>query len=250
MAGGKKKKKPASNPARGFATTSVASKPRIEAVETIPSEEGLPDKELEQHKDETTTESLVTPTTTGTVSTQLTPEEFEKQLEESELQVLVEKYSQKAKRDAVRQITRLQTDRRLLRGQVDILNTRKWLPPEIMDEILRVITADHRTIGPSTNDVPTTPKSLTEEELTVKLWTLQQTLDGAGFPDNKVRMAITYILGISDKIVSGNKDSIWGLEESLQWLARECSRDELPDYESWQTKSLLPSKLQIGESLF
>src|SRR5690349_18391225 len=160
MAGGKKKKKPASNPARGFATTSVASKPRIEAVETVPSDEGLPDKELEKHKDETTTESLVTPATTGVVSAQLTPEEFEKQLEESELQVLVEKYSQKAKRDAVRQITRLQTDRRLLRGQADILNTRKWLPPEVMDEILRVITADHRTIGPSSNDVPATLKAL------------------------------------------------------------------------------------------
>ena len=248
MAGGKKKKKPASNPARGFATTSVASKPRIEVAEIIPSGES-PDTQSEQQKDETTTENLPTPATTGGIAPQLTPEEFEKQLEESELQVLVEKYSQKAKRDAARQITRLQTDRRLLRGQADSLNTRKWLPPELMDEILDVVTAENRTLGPSATDSSTTPKPLTEEDLTIKLWTLQQTLDGAGFPDDRVCMLLTYVLSISDRMVSGNKDSIWGLEESLQWLARECSRDELPDYESWQTKSLLPLKLQLGEYL-
>ncbi|KFY23354.1 hypothetical protein V491_02575, partial [Pseudogymnoascus sp. VKM F-3775] len=43
---GKKKKKPASNPARGFATTSVASKVRIEVAETAPSDES-PDNESE-----------------------------------------------------------------------------------------------------------------------------------------------------------------------------------------------------------
>ncbi|OBT97212.1 hypothetical protein VE01_04649 [Pseudogymnoascus verrucosus] len=244
MAGGKKKKKPASNPARGFATTSVASKVRIEVAETTPSDES-PDNESEQRKDETATESLSTSTTTGNTDTQLTPEEFEKQLEESDLQVLVEKYSQKAKRDAARQVTRLQTDRRLLRGQADFLNTRKWLPPDLMDEILDIVTADHRALGPSTADSPATLKPLTEEDLTIKLWTLQQALAGAGFPDDRVRMVLTYILSISDKMVSGNKDSIWGLEESLQWMARECSRDELPDYENWQTKSLLPLKLQM-----
>jgi ATP-dependent RNA helicase DHX29 len=118
-----------------------------------------------------------------------------------------------------------------------------------MDEILDIVTADHRASGPSTTDAAATLKPLTEEDLTIKLWTLQQALAGAGFPDDRVRMALTYILSISDKMVSGNKDSIWGLEESLQWMARECSRDELPDYDNWQTKSLLPLKLHMGRSL-
>jgi ATP-dependent RNA helicase DHX29 len=35
MAGKKKTKKPAANPARGFATTSVASKPRVDALDSV-----------------------------------------------------------------------------------------------------------------------------------------------------------------------------------------------------------------------
>jgi ATP-dependent RNA helicase DHX29 len=246
MAGGKKKKKTASNPARGFATTSIASKPRLETVERaaiVDSSAAV--VQFEEVRDDATTENQSASTNAGVAPAQLDPEEFERQLEESGLQVLVDKYSQKAKRDAARQITRLQTDRRLLRGQAEFLNTRKWLPSELIDEILGVISGDYRSSSQTTNE-STTQKPLTEEDLIIKLWTLQQALDGAGFPDNRVHMALNYMLSISDKLVSGNKDSIWGLEESLQWLARECSRDELPDYENWQTKALQGIKSQTG----
>jgi len=247
MAGGKKKKKPASNPARGFATTSIASKPRVETVETAAIIESFAEEvQSEEVRVVSSTENQSASANAGVATAHLDPEEFERQLEESGLQVLVEKHSQKAKRDAVRQITRLQTDRRLLRGQADFLNTRKWLPSELMDEILDVIAVDYRSSSQTTNESTATQKPLTEEDLIIKLWTLQQALDGAGFPDNRVRMALNYILSISDKMVSGNKDSIWGLEESLQWLARECSRDELPDYENWQTKALQGVKSQTG----
>jgi ATP-dependent RNA helicase DHX29 len=248
MAGGKKKKKPASNPARGFATTSIASKPRVETVvETTAIIESLAEEvQSEEVRVVSSTENQSASTSAAVATAQLDPEEFERQLEESGLQVLVEKYSQKAKRDAVRQITRLQTDRRLLRGQADFLNTRKWLPSELMDEILHVIAVDYRSSTQTANESTTTQKPLTEEDLIIKLWTLQQALDGAGFPDNRVRMVLNYILSISDKMVSWNKDSIWGLEESLQWLSRECSRDELPDYENWQTKALQGVKSQTG----
>jgi hypothetical protein len=44
----------------------------------------------------------------------------------------------------------------------------------------------------------------------------------------------------------GNKDAIWGMEEALEWLSRECERKELPDYENWQRKQII-SKTQTGK---
>lgn len=237
MAGGKKKKKPASNPARGFATTSIASKPKAEAANVEPEE--LSTKELP-----TTIETQQG----GSVSAvgfavgelnvsqkSLTPEEFEKELENSELQVLVEKHAQKSKRDALRQQARLETDRRVLRGQAENLNTRKWLPPELMEEILDLVKAEGRYSGQALES-SSNSKQISEEELTIRLWTLQQSLVGAGFLEGEVSHAIKYVLEISDKIAAGNKDAIWGMEESLDWLSRECTREELPDYEYWHKK--------------
>lgn len=231
MAGGKKKKKPATNPARGFATTSIASKPKTETVEAVPEKDVADDPvnttESQQIGDKS---SEAVGNGASNQDSTLTPEEFEKQLENSELQILVEKYSQKSKRDALRQKTRLETDRRVLRGQAETLNTRKWLPPELMEEILDLIKMEGRFSGPATDT--TSLKQISEEELAIRLWTLQQSLIGAGFAEDKVLLALQHVLDISDKITSTIKDTIWGMEESLEWLSRECSRDELPDYQN------------------
>jgi ATP-dependent RNA helicase DHX29 len=249
MAGGKKKKKPASNPARGFATTSIASKPKPEADE--PEELG-PTPELPAIANGTQEDAAQTVGPAGGASDELSkslsPEEFEKQLELSELQMLVEKHAQKSKRDALRQKTRLETDRRVLRGQAENLNTRKWLPSELMEEILDLVKAEERFAGPAADS--TLPlKPFSEEELTIRLWTLQQSLVNAGFLESKVVSALEYVLKISDKIGANNKDAIWGVEEALDWLARNCSRDELPDYENWSRKPGLPPKFQSGEQI-
>lgn len=246
MAGKKKKTKPASNPARGFATTSVASKPRaaaVDAASVTPSLE-VEDKKPEESSVTTSDKPQVT-TTDTTKAAQLNPEEYEKHLEESELQVLVEKHATKARRDASRQVTRLQTDRRLQRSQAEFLNTRKWLPTDLLDDILDLVNKDHKYASANANDSPA-QKPLTEEDLTIKLWALQQALEGAGFTEDKARAAVKHILDTSDKVVLGNKDTIWGLEEALQWLARECSRAELPDYESFQTKALQKQLGMLG----
>lgn len=247
MAGGKKKKKPASNPARGFATTSIASKPKAEAANLEP--DPVPTKELpttvENPQDESMPAAGSGSGGPALAQQTLTPEEFEKQLENSELQVLVEKHAQKSKRDALRQQTRLETDRRVLRSQAENLNTRKWLPPELMEEILDLVKAEGRYSG-QTLESSTNSKQLSEEELTIRLWTLQQSLVGAGFVEGKVSQALQYVLDISDKIGVGNKDAIWGMEESLDWLARECSREELPDYENWHRKPGHVPKSQSG----
>jgi ATP-dependent RNA helicase DHX29 len=116
-----------------------------------------------------------------------------------------------------------------------------------MEEVLDLVKAEGRYAGQS-GDVSSNPKQVSEEDLTVRLWTLYQALMGAGFLEEKVSSALRHVLDISDKITSGNKDAIWGMEESLDWLSRECSREELPDYENWQRRSGLLPKSQAGKS--
>lgn len=248
MAGGKKKKKPAANPARGFATTSIASKPKAEAIEVEPSLTNP--KEVKEALNTQENVQITGPKTTTEASeaakNALSPEEFEKQLEDQELQLLVEKHSIKAKREALRQKTRLETDRRVLRSQAEVLGTRKWLPAELMEEILDLIKAEGRYAGQAT-DTSATQKQASEEDLTIRLWTLYEALVGAGFSEEKVLLALRHVLDVSDKIVAGNKDAIWGMEESLDWLCRECSRKELPDYENGHRKTASTLKLQAGE---
>src|ERR1700712_2426190 len=103
MAGKKKTKKPAANPARGFATTSVASKPRVDAVDGADETAGSTNVATPATADATATatnqsQNGATAPTTETTKT-LSPEEFERQLEESELQLMIEKYAQKVRRD-------------------------------------------------------------------------------------------------------------------------------------------------------
>lgn len=237
MAGAKKKKKPAANPARGFATTSIASKPRPEVAEDAskgPSN-AASNAPPTVKKDQVPPPSTAQGSGADTSSKEkvLSPEEFERQLEESELQLLVEAHSQKVKRDAQRQKTRLQTERRLLRSQADTINIPKWLPPDLMDHILDLIKAESRFASSNmSSDTLNAGKMPAEEDMIIRLWTLQQTLEAAEFPQNRVQAAIRYILDISPNISSAGKDLFWGLEEALDWLARECRADELPAYES------------------
>ncbi|KAI1178028.1 ATP dependent RNA helicase [Nemania sp. FL0916] len=245
MAGAKKKKsKPAANPARGFATTSVASKPRVEA--TLPSASDSPASSDLTRPDASTAVSTVQSNNAPAIAqpaASLSPEEFEKQLEESELQLLVEKHAQKVRRDALRQKTRLDTDRRLLRGQAEPLNTRRWLPQELLDQILDLIHAETRFATSSlTSDRLPGEKTPSEEDLTMRLWTLQQTLTSLEFSPEKVDAVLQYVLELAPGISSANRDYIWGLEEALEWLARSCDREELRDYDR---RGVKPPKSQL-----
>lgn len=238
MAGAKKKKKPLANPARGFATTSVASKPRLEVVEPVGSQPSsgvnTPKNAPLAGSEAAPTPSKSTEQSSGPASskeTVLSPEEFERQLEESELQLFVEKYSQKVKRDAQRQCSRLETDRRLLRSQAENINTQKWLPRELMDHILDLIKAESRFYASSLSSENTGPgKMPSEEDLVSRIWTLQQTLTGAAFSGNIVENVIQHILDITPNISPAPRDYIWGLEEALEWVARESPLEELPTY--------------------
>lgn len=239
MAGGnKKKKKTVANPARGFATTSVASKPRLEVVEPVGSQSS---SGVNTPKNVPPAASEATPqaSTPAEPSSErapakeavLSPEEFERQLEESELQLFVEKYSQKVKRDAQRQCSRLETDRRLLRSQAESINTPKWLSRELMDHVLDLIKAESRFYASSLSSENAGPgKMPSEEDLVSRIWTLRQALSGAAFSESVVESTIQHILDIAPNISSAPRDYIWGLEEALEWLARETPLEELPTY--------------------
>lgn len=249
MAGKKKAKKPAANPARGFATTSVASKPRADLAEGTDDKAGSsggPNSNAPPSNKPTPPSTTGQPADTSKPAEPektLSPEEFEKHLEESELQLLVEKYAQKVRRDAQRQKLRLETDRRLLRGQAEPINAKKWLPQELLNHLLDLVQAEARFAASSvTSESAAAGKPLQEEDLTIKLWTLQLTLDGAGFPEERVRRVLQFVLDMAHNVSTGNRDSIWGLEEALDWLARECRTDELPDYEG-RGKSLPKSQV-------
>jgi ATP-dependent RNA helicase DHX29 len=245
MAGAKKKKKPAANPARGFATTSVASKYRqLESEDASDAKSNAPPAASIAPP---TAASGAAPSKTPALSSKdLSPEEFEKQLEESELQLLVEKYAAKVRRDANRQRNRLETDRRVLRSQADPINTKKWLPQDLLDQLLHVIDGESRFASSSvSSESSTVGRVLPEEDLTIKLWTLQSTLYTTGFARSRVDAVLRYILDISPSIATSAKDSMWGLEEALDWLARECANRELPDYE----KRLKQNGKQLGQLL-
>lgn len=238
MAGGNKKKKtkPAANPARGYATTSTISKARVEATDNDPppAKKGIDDSATKPTISASQGPHEAEKSTTATEpKKELTPEEFEAQLEEAELQLLVDKHAQKTKRDAIRQKQRLETDRRLLRSQAESINAKKWLPVELMDHILDLIQAEARfAASVTTSEGSSNGKMPSEEELTVKLWTLQQTLRGSGFAEEKVQAALQFVLDISANIPGNIKDSVWGLDEALDWLARECPVEDLPEYDN------------------
>lgn len=237
---GTKKKKPASNPARGFATVSIASKPRPEVVaaedsKSLSSHNKSCNSPLSTNKNAppSTTSTKLAHDTHMTKDVPLSAEEFEQQLEESELQLLVEKYSQKVKRDAQRQRSRLETDRRVLRGQAESLNSQKWLSQELMDHILDLIKAESRFSASNiSSENNATGKIPSEEDTVTRLWTLQQTLAAIAFPQTRIQAALNHVLEIASSISYTPRDIIWGLDEALDWLARECISSELPQYEN------------------
>ena len=100
-----------------------------------------------------------------------------------------------------------------------------------MDHILDHIKAESRFYASSLSSENAGPgKMPSEEDLVSRIWTLQQTLTGAGFSANIVDKAIRHILDIAPNISPAARDYIWGLEEALEWLARESPLDELPPY--------------------
>lgn len=232
MAGGNKKKKtkPTANPARGFATQSVASKPKPENVSEVNSKNA---SGVATPADKTATPASASsevqhaenvPAAPEKELHELSPEELEAQLEASELQQFVERFGPKAKKEASRQVARLQTDKRLLRGQSDFLSVKDWLPDEIMQQILDLTHADRRQ---ESNPVKRNKLPL-GDDLIAKVWQLRQCLLDLAIPLSRVEDVLAHVVSNPPP---DSPSPMWGLEECFEWLALNCEAGELEDYD-------------------
>jgi hypothetical protein len=259
----KKKKRPLANPARGFATTSVASKPKPEKESTdrIEAEAEKDDAEIDEtpakrgFKLQAATHTSVTKVSSTSVKQQqhLTPQELEEQLERDDLQLFVEKHAAKIARDAARQILKVQTDCRVLRAQSQYLAADQWLPDELLQEILdfsrrELQEADHTDNAPSS-------KTFSEETTVARLWSLQLTLLNLGVPKTRIFELFTALLSRDPKPDSGS--FVWGFRESLDLLSLDERNSFLPAYDGqrgaseFETQNTIieGEKRQVGTAL-
>ena len=268
MAAGKKKsRKPAANPARGFATVSSASKPRpvVEDDSKIDPGSGSID----------TSKGSVPGSGNGVISTtpqassngdsragdahvptdaakpELTPEEYEKELEESALQILVEKHGPKCRRDVVRQSDRLRTERRILRAQSMPLDISSWISKDLFDVIAQRCTGTQDQDVQKQRAKPLGDSPSWTEELTIRIWTLKKILAALGFGPTQTEDALSGL--IRENAILGPQafeasNSYWGLDFCLFWLARNVPKDDLLDYENeLSMRPPKPSKEELLE---
>ncbi|KXT02088.1 hypothetical protein AC578_6690 [Pseudocercospora eumusae] len=248
MAGGnrKKKTKPAANPARGFATTSVASKPKSETASEVNSQNASgtatpADKKgaVDAKPSESSANAHSAPSTARELL-ELSPEELEAQLEASELQQFVEKHAAKVKKDTARQVARLETDKRLLRAQADYLSVKDWLPVELMQQILDLTLAD---VARHT-DVRKKGILPSGDDLVAKVWQLRQTLLHLAIPSSRVNEALGWVISNPPLDSAG---PTWGLEDCFDWLSLHCERAELDDYD-FQKPKLIAFASDTGDA--
>ena len=244
MAPTKKKKKPVSNPARGFATTSTASKSKydeakeleggvrleVSNVHAVSTEDGSRKEDSSNREPEKALDEL-------------TSEELESQLEGYSLQILVENHGEKTKRSVSRQASRLLTEKRLLRSQAEYLGIRQWLPPEIIQLITDLLHGheDSKIYSQATFDTNKLFPELAEDDLLIKLWTLKKLLPQLGFSGQRTELALRHLLiAIKESgpqsLFSG-KESAWGLDECLTWLALDSEPADLPRFDPSERQS-------------
>ena len=241
MAPTRRKKKAPSNPARGFATTSVVSKTKA----VVDSDA---DTDAPSAADNSIENGVVKPENARHDNVQkelheLTPDQLEAQLEESELQLLVEKHGERSKKNALRQFTRLQTERRLLRSQALPLSTSRWLPEELLQLITSHIENQTNGVFPPTADSSGAQrKAASIDDLSLQIWSLRRTLIDLGFLPYRVEEIIHRLIrdGQMMEQASGstNKEGLWGIDECLNLLATACAADEMPNYDTYRTEAL------------
>ncbi|KAL9070151.1 MAG: hypothetical protein Q9157_005921 [Trypethelium eluteriae] len=243
MAPKKKKTKPAANPARGFATTSMPSKAKPDDG----NEDPKPASEALFKGFDATKEPTVKGEDRGKEGKdapadlhQLSPEELELQLENSELQLLVEKHGSKVRQHSSRTASKLVTDKRVLRGQAVYLSARDWLPDDLINDVINIIKEEEQGAHGLSNRQSRGP-TLAEEDFVVKLWSLRETLLQAGFDLNEVGSALKSLVNNSAAVDADG--TLWGLSEALDYLAIHNGTECLPIYSQELTRSSNPSQI-------
>lgn len=227
-----KKKKPAGNPARGFATTSIPSKPKPEklAADAATDEAALT---LPKHDGATAqarapASHIIQPVHALATEPPPTPEQLEAQLERDELQLLVEKHAPKVRREATRHVAKLQTDRRVLRGQAHAMTVYDWLPRGILDSIVSLAQAESNDSNRRQGQ-QSLLKTLSEEDAMARLWILDLTLRELGFSDDHIQPALVWLCANAASMDASA--SVWGLQECLEWLALDHCEGHSLSYE-------------------
>jgi ATP-dependent RNA helicase DHX29 len=226
----KKRRKAASNPARGFATVSLPSKAKVddalsESERAPASVGGVAQSDSESRGTADVSQSLLEPSSFQ----DMTADQLEVHLEDAELEIIVEKSSERAKSEAARQVARLETERRTLRAQAIPLETDDWLTESLVEEILNLYQSsavEHE----GARRLPQHGQEMQQDDLLVKLWTLQQVLRLLHIPHEEG--VLKHVVSLTSDCNLISKDYIWGLEEALDWLAVHASAEELPSYQS------------------
>ena len=248
MPAGKKKKKPQGNPARGFATTSVPSKPKSDlrpdaARDSLPTPDS---RQSPKHGGSASTLPLRNgPQNRKSEETQptLSPEEFEAQLERDDLQLFVENYGPGVARDSQRQLSKIQTDMRVLRNQSHSLTIAPWLSDVLLEELLEYIRRDNDQVAP----VPPA-KNINDEIWVSRYWTLLQTLIGLQVPKDRI-FAVLKRLQLKEPPPNTKLPYIWGLSECMEALALDMDDTLLPQYDAKKPKAEISSDQVKPESL-
>ena len=237
----KKKKKPASNPSRGFATVSTISKVKAQDVEANDSLDTQHDPTHNLSARETDTDVPVKQASRNSPEKdldELTPEQLERQLEESSLQVFLDRYGAKVKKDVSRHASRLYTERRLSRNQAERLSARQWLPPEIMQLIFTLSSdqIDQNDSSVNALEVRQDICNASEDDVLARLWTLRLLLPQIGYSPEATSLALRHLLevrnGADASVLLSTKDSVWGLDLCLQRLALVLPSDALTSFDS------------------
>lgn len=231
----KKRRKPAHNSARGFATTSTPSKSKVDdekAQDNSSPVAELQTSAIDKAEPINSFESAVTEKLQKELH-ELTPEELEFHLEESNLQLLLEEYGEKCKKDAVRQFNRVTTEQRVLRPQSELLDISFWLSDDLIQEILDLLNVQTNMIDLDNQSVRVHVDSeVPESKLIIRLWTLEKVLGHLGFKENSIRLALQVLLkkGQPSTFIA-TKEPLWGLDECFGILTLMCGSEEIPSYE-------------------
>jgi ATP-dependent RNA helicase DHX29 len=224
MAGGKKKKKAAANPARGFATTSVPSKPKM--VQPDEDEVSPPTPTPGDDKGSSTTKHLDRLPDVSTPNFQnMMPDDFEAYLEDAELQIMLDANTARCKSEATRQSSRLQGEVRQLRSQSSQLTIHNWLDDTAANKILSL------PLEPSSSPSHFEPLKSGDQKLVLDLWILQRVLSALALP--QIDQALRHVAGLAlTRRLTSDGAYVWGLVEALDWLASNVAHKTLPSYQS------------------
>ncbi|KAJ6259766.1 ATP-dependent RNA helicase DHX29 [Drechslerella dactyloides] len=192
-----KKKKPAANPARGVATTSLPSKAKLQQAEEEKARLAAEEEERKAAEaaaaaaEEEAAKLAATTATNAHKDVTLTPEEFAAQLEDNELQEFLERNGDKVFREARRQATKLETERRTLRATGNTGCTPflvgDWLEEGDVERIFGIAKANEASRYVALGSDETT--------YTLDMWRLHHTLADLGFKETHIKEVIA--LGIS-----------------------------------------------------